>query len=172
MLEEIKTPLCMNAADITLQEYTLRAINDFEYRITNIYNFANKLYFENQDIPEEDIKLAENIKSTLYSTDMYKVFYSFGDLIKKAGLFDINKYKINNKNINFIQSITNTRDLIKAMVLPCEIQSQDDGKLHQVKQIKEIPAWEGLFGGGEFPFMRIYVFRLGNTEYFAYDITR
>ena len=38
--------------------------------------------------------------------------------------------------------------------------------------IIDIPKWEELFGVGEFPYMSIFVFRLGNTEYFAYDIHR
>ena len=41
-----------------------------------------------------------------------------------------------------------------------------------IRMIKNIPEWKNLFGKGEFPFMTVYAFRLGNTEYFAYEIHR
>ena len=41
-----------------------------------------------------------------------------------------------------------------------------------IRMLKDIPNWEELFGKGEFPYMTICVFRLGNTEYFTYEIHR
>jgi hypothetical protein len=38
--------------------------------------------------------------------------------------------------------------------------------------MNEIKNWEELFEKGEFPYIHILAFRLGNTEYFTYFIIK
>ena len=38
--------------------------------------------------------------------------------------------------------------------------------------MKYIPNWEDLFGKGEFPYIHIVLFRLGNNEYYGAEFTR
>lgn len=152
---EINTPKIMRADQITLGEFEDIAINDFDMCVTNL--FCNK---------------KDYIQNSLYNTSFYKVFE-----MEKCKL----GFKLNPKNINFEKIITDTRELLgkyKTVHIDgtCShtIKGQNEKQEEKSEPIcvNEIKNWEDLFGKGEFPCLIIRVFRLGNTEYFTYSITR
>ena len=177
MIEKINTPLYTNASEITLDEFIKHAQGDFENRLCNIYNFADERFFKGHNVELSEIEKAKSIKQSLYSLDTYRIFNDFGAILDKESIVPCHKFSINTKNINFTHLITNLREIYSSdypMIRRYDNaqNEQDKQDLGLVKTIKEIPNWENLFGSGEFPFMKIYVFRLGNTEYFAYGIVR
>ncbi len=152
---EINTPKIMRADQITLGEFEELAINNFDMHVTN-------LFYDKKDY----------VQSSLYNTSLYKVF-----VMEKCKL----RFKLNPKNINFERIITDTRELLKRY----KTVHVDDACLHVIKCLNEkqeeksnpicmneIKNWEELFGKGEFPYLHILAFRLGNTEYFTYSITK
>lgn len=175
MIQKINTPLYMNASEITLDEFIRHAQGDFERRLCNIYNFADERFFKGHNVELSEIERAKNIKQSLYSLDTYRIFHDFGAILDKESFVPCHKFDINTKNINFTHLITNLKEIYRSdypMIRHYDNAQNEKDNEHLIKTIKEIPNWENLFGSGEFPFMKIYVFRLGNTEYFAYDIVR
>ena len=80
------------------------------------------------------------------------------------------QFHINPKNINFETLLTDVKDRFEhRIILRSQCESPVDDR---IIEIKDIPNWKELFGAGEFPFFNIYAFRLGNTEYYTYTITR
>lgn len=145
---EIKTPLLRQADQYTIGEYEQAALADFAMHVMNLYSNHHK---------EQN--------SELYSIGLYKVFEY--EKSKKT-------LYINPKNINYTSTITDVRERLSQQVFPakvdcCEGENGNKGILCSVTQI---PEWESLFGKGEFPFIVVRVFRIGNTEYFCYSITR
>lgn len=152
---EINTSKIMRADQITLGEFEDMAINDFDMHVTN-------LFYDKKDY----------VQSSLYNTSLYKVF-----VMEECKL----RFKLNPKNINFEKIIIDTRELLKRYKTvhvdgACLRVIKDQNKRQQEKSnptcINEIKNWEELFGKGEFPYLIIRAFRLGNTEYFTYSITK
>ena len=83
--------------------------------------------------------------------------------------FPVYRFRVNPKNINFETTLTNLREEFENELMVDEVCQSTEPP---IRMIKDIPEWKNLFGKGEFPFMTVYAFRLGNTEYFAYEIHR
>lgn len=157
-LTKIRTTMYQDASTTTLQEFIDHAISEFESRIVTLYNMS-KL---------ED-NYCEDIKKILYTTRFYDLFKNANAWLR---IFQLPTYlfKVNPKNINFEMMVTDVKEKLEYSIMPCETEQQNPKEL--TRFLKEIPEWQNLFGKGEFPFISIYVFRLGNTEYFAYEIHR
>lgn len=172
--KNITTMMYRSANETDFVTFANQAILNFRNRVVNIYNFIDSNIAKKT---KEGIDNSEYIKKTLYSTDFYKVFDKAGTLIyhhdpEMANLFfPTFDFKINSKNINF-ETTLNLREKIIILNKPNLDESIGNIIGDQIFCIKDIPNWQDLFGKGEFPYMTIYVFRLGNTEYFAYDIHR
>lgn len=170
----ISTTLYKNANEISYESFVDEAIINFTNRVLYIYNLANK---KTNNIDEAN-RRDEVKKKLFYTTDFYKVFqkaqYYFKTDYPSSLAFPEYDFKVNPKNINFETIITNVKDLIEYSHFSKNVEiiqgGEEDSK--EIFDIKDIPQWKGLFGGGEFPFFTIYAFRLGNTEYFAYTIHR
>lgn len=147
---EIKTPLLRQADQYTIGEYEELAIANFAMHVMNLYSNHHK-----------------EKNSELYSIGLYKVFEY--EKSKKT-------LYINPKNINYTSTITDVRERLSQQVFPAKMDCEYgnvDGKPYEVlNSVADIPNWEDLFGKGEFPFIVIRVFRIGNTEYFCYSISR
>lgn len=146
---EIKTPLLRQADQYTIGEYEQAAIADFAMHVMNLYS---------------ELK---DKKSDMYSVGFYK---TFEHKVRQKTLY------INPKNINYTSAITDVREQLSQQVFPAKIDCKYgnvNGKPYEVlNSVADIPNWEDLFGKGQFPYLLIRAFRLGNTEYFCYYITR
>lgn len=159
-LKQITTTFYQDASTTTLNEFIEHAMKDIEDRITTLYQLANKT-----DVSDDNKRemLCKELKNELYSTKFYYSFFRKG--IK---FLPVNHFRINPKNINFEMTITDLKEKFDdTHICPEEVCKSSQPSL---RYIKDIPNWQDLFGKGEFPYMSIFVFRLGNTEYFAYDI--
>ena len=145
---EIKTPLLRQADQYTIGEYEELAIADFAMHVMNLYSNHSK-----------------EANSELYSIGLYKTFEY--EKCKKT-------LYINPKNINYTSSITDVRERLSQQIFPAKVDccEGETGNREILCSVTQIPEWESLFGKGEFPFIVIRVFRIGNTEYFCYSITR
>ena len=149
---KINTPLIIRADQTTLGEFEQQAISNFA---SHVYN----LWWDQTEGNNKE-------ENTIYSIGFYKTFYD-----KTAK----NKFEINPKNINFEMLIT---DLLKKLQEHDSLLDlahkgmQGNPPEVMIKSNKDIKNYEKLFGAGEFPFLVIRAFRLGNTEYFCYTITR
>lgn len=168
----ITTTLYKKAASTDFDSFKFRAIMNFTNRIINLYNFAYS--------PDDGKYTAAKafIKKVMYTPDFTKAFVEAGRLIiydnesRSRLAYPIYTFNVNNKNINF----STVLDDIEAY-LQGEYQThlKDASKVTpsftgEVFSIHEIPNWQDLFGKGLFPAFKIYTFRLGNTEYYAYSI--
>lgn len=99
------------------------------------------------------------------------------DDFEKRVLKIINYYKIQ-KDISkcsdialedFETSITNIEDYLPKTSLD-KVKDTEKPKCYIC--LKDIDNWKELFGKDSFPVIEIKVFRLGNTEYFSYNIHR
>lgn len=148
---EIKTPLLCQADQYTIGEYEELAIADFAMHVMNLYSNHYK-----------------DKNSELYSIGLYKVFEY--EKSKKT-------LYINPKNINYTSTITDVRERLSQQFFPakvdcCEVETRKGKTSERLFSVTQIPDWESLFGKGEFPIIVIRVFRIGNTEYFCYSISR
>lgn len=143
---EIKTPLLRQADQYTIGEYEELAIADFAMHVMNLYSNHHK-----------------EKNSELYSIGLYKVFEH--ETSKKT-------LYINPKNINYTSTITDVRERLSQQIFPAKVDFCEGKTGERLFSVTQIPEWENLFGKGEFPFIVIRVFRIGNTEYFCYEITR
>lgn len=163
-LIEIRTPLYRDAGTITLSMFMRDALMDFEARIVTLFNSANT----------PDGKCVD-IKEALYTVRFHDMFTNAGYWLRlrKTPTY---RFKINPKNINFKTTISNLQQEFKEAVISggvnLDVQMANNPTEQHIKSLQEIPDWENLFGKGEFPYLNIYVFRLGNTEYFCYSIAR
>ena len=144
---EIKTPLLRQADQYTILEYEELAIADFAMHVMNLYS---------------ELK---NENSNMYSVGFYK---TFEDEVCKKTLY------INPKNINYTATITDTRTQLSQLAIAFKADCGLPNELLKegYNYFQDIPNWEELFGKGEFPHLVIRVFRIGNTEYFCYSISR
>lgn len=177
-MSQIITPLYWNASEITIGEFRERALRDFESRVITLYNKVQ--YYKEEGnkldghIPQERLEkyreACELTSKSLYSTAFYDTFKFAGNYFNDLFTFPIYNFNINPKNINFYTYVLDARDYFDHCVYYSdEICCNPKPK---IIVLKDIPNWQDLFGKGEFPNMTIYVFRLGNTEYFAYTIHR
>lgn len=145
---EIKTPLLRQADQYTIGEYEQAALANFAMHVINLYS---------------ELK---DKKTVLYSVGLYKQF----EYEKCETMY------INPKNINYTSTITDVKKQLSQQVFPakldCEYGSVEGKPYEVLNSVADIPNWEDLFGKGEFPYLVIRVFRIGNTEYFCYSITR
>lgn len=175
-LTKIQTTMYQDASTTTLNDFINHSIQNFDVRTTLCYQIAqaDKVCSEFKDSNEEAkfLSARTNIKNNLYSTKFYDSWLFDTNNVCTNGLkLRTYNFYINPKNINFIHNINDFKDRIKncfeteRSITRC--QNPDT-----LINIIDIPNWQDLFGIGEFPYMTIYVFRLGNTEYFAYTIGR
>ena len=179
-LKQIQTPMYQDASTTTLNEFIHHAKMQFEQRVTSLYEMATvapspniKWNSENEKL--EHSALVKKISESLYTTTFYDIFWYAGKRTNMELKFPVYHFRVNPKNINFETTLTDLREYFNNQVYAW-LDHREDGSAQgtekDTKVLKNIPDWEKLFGTGEFPFMSIYVFRLGNTEYFAYDIHR
>ena len=174
-MSQIITPLYWNASEITIGEFRERALRDFESRVITLYNkaeqFKEGIKFDSDVTPEYMDKYnrgCELTSKSLYSTAFYDTFKFAGNYFNDLFTFPIYNFNINPKNINFYTYVLDVKDHFdRCAYYPQEVCCNPKPK---IVILKDIPNWKDLFGKGEFPNMTIYVFRLGNTEYFAYTI--
>lgn len=170
-MSQIITPLYWNASEITIGEFRERALRDFESRVITLYDIANQDSHDKFSSEEDERNFnhgCELVSKSLYSTAFYDTFKFAGNYFNDLFTFPIYNFNINPKNINFYTYVLDVKDHFNRCVYyPDEICCNP--KPHIVV-LKDIPNWQDLFGKGEFPNMTIYVFRLGNTEYFSYTI--
>lgn len=170
-MSQIITPLYWNASEITIGEFRERALRDFESRVITLYNIANQDRcdkFASEEDERHFNRGCELVSKSLYSTAFYDTFKFAGNYFNDLFTFPIYNFNINPKNINFYTYVLDVKDHFNRCVYyPDEICCNP--KPHIVV-LKDIPNWQDLFGKGEFPNITIYVFRLGNTEYFSYTI--
>ncbi len=178
MEKTILTTFYTNASEYDFDSFVHRAEQNFENRVVNIYNFAHEKLSEN--ISSEHAGAIKFIKDSMYKTDFYKVFFEAGRIIPSydngfpATLsYPTYGFRVNTKNINFETTIHNVADRFNWGQVMRNVDPSSPWENPQLpSQLKEIPNWRDLFGKGEFPYFNIYAFRLGNTEYFAYEITK
>lgn len=162
-LVEIKTPMYMDASKVTLDEFIKLAKRQIEERIITLYSIAHKEIEDECNTEQQKV-----LKKSLYTTAFYDIFKYYGKMSNKEKMFPIYKFKVNPKNINFETCLTDLKEWYEEMTITPEVSCNPKS----LRFIKDIPEWKNLFGKGEFPYMTIYAFRLGNTEYFAYEIHR
>lgn len=182
-----------DASTTTLDEFTKHAIYTFNLRTTVCYQVTSKVYertindtstksqfsldlgdlkFKNEQDKVRYIGAVTNIKNCLYSTKFYDSWLFDAKTLGTAGLmFPIYNFNINPKNINFIQRIPDLKDRVECYCEMSRLEEKCENP-HHLQDIIDIPKWDELFGKNVFPCMTIYVFRLGNTEYFTYNIGR
>lgn len=172
-MSQIITPLYWNASDITIGEFREKAIRDFESRVITLYNIANQDRHDKfaSEADERNFNHGrELVSASLYSTAFYDTFQFAGNYFNNLFTFPIYNFNINPKNINFYTHVLDVKDYFdRCVYYPDEVCCNPKPK---IIILKDIPNWKDLFGKGEFPNITIYVFRLGNTEYFAYTIHR
>ena len=176
-MSQIITPLYWNASEITIGEFRERALRDFESRVITLYNNVEEAKNGIKlpcDVTKEQVeklnKGCELLSKSIYSTAFYDTFKFAGNYFNDLFTFPIYNFNINPKNINFYTYVLDVKEYFdKCFYYPHEVCCNPKPK---IIVLKDIPNWQDLFGKGEFPHMTIYVFRLGNTEYFAYTINR
>lgn len=171
-LTTITTPMYQDASTTTLDEFINHAKRQFSERVIALYEMANcdrETDFADKNQQLEYEALQKKIKESLYSTEFYEMFWYAGKRTANELKFPVYHFRVNPKNINFETTLTSLREEFRDELGVDEICMNPKPP---IRMIKNIPDWEKLFGTGEFPFMTIFVFRLGNTEYFAYDIHR
>lgn len=173
-LKQIQTPMYQDASETTLNEFIEHAKRQFSERVIALYEMATiapspniKWNSENEKL--EHSALVKKISESLYTTAFYDIFWYAGRRMNMSLKFPVYHFRVNPKNINFETTLTNLREEFENELMVDEVCQNPEPP---IRMIKNIPDWEKLFGTGEFPFMSIWVFRLGNTEYFAYDIHR
>ena len=176
-MSQIITTLYWSASEITLGDFKERALRDFESRVITLYNkaeqFKEGIKFDSDVTPEYLDKYnrgCELTSKSLYSTAFYDTFKFAGNYFNDLFTFPIYNFNINPKNINFYTYVLDVKDHFdRCTYYPQEVCCNPKPK---IVILKDIPNWKDLFGKGEFPNITIYVFRLGNTEYYAYTIGR
>lgn len=173
-LKKISTPFYMDASTTTLNEFIMHAKCDFESRVICLYEMSQQCdaKFTDDVTPERMHRYEEffsQLKKNIYTTGFYTLFDNVGVDLKETRKFPIYHFHINPKNINFETTITNLREEFSEALMVDEVCVSQNP---HIRMLKDIPNWEELFGKGEFPYMTICVFRLGNTEYFTYEIHR
>lgn len=156
----IKTPLVISANEITFERFRDLVYNSFETRVSVLYDYIIKNKKEYSNNP-------------LYTLSFFQIFNDE----KIKNLKPCMKFKINEDNIVFETTIY-PREVFedKEEIRKKEEGLKTDNSVYPVacdcNDITKIKNWQSLFGCGEFPFIVIRVFRLGNMEYYSYSITR
>lgn len=178
-LIDIDTPFYMDASVTSLDHFKQMAIDDFELRTLKILRDVDNAKanttasLNKKDAPKaylttEALKQVEPLVGTV---GFYDVVKNYGFISKQPLRFPLNRFCVSPKNISFTTLITDLRyQLSERSTIPT--QPKTTGLASDARTLNEVANWQGLFGGGEFPFMKIWVFRLGNTEYYAYTIHR
>lgn len=173
-IRQITTTLYVNANEQSFDSFVEKALLDFENRILNLFNYAK----ENINSANPQYKgAAQFIKESAYTPDFYQVFQEARTFIKtdedrfpaKLG-YPTYIFAINTKNINFETTLVDIPERLAWWCATANVDTDSTFNTQDISDIRDIPNWKDLFGKGEFPFFHIYTFRLGNTEYFAYEI--
>lgn len=180
----IVTPAYLPAEEYTLDEAIDFFIRELDRRVYSLYNVLQELTEARQDrkeVTQELTDAAHFIGKNIYGTEFYKVVDS-ADYFCKASLtksiFHNYRFSINPKSINFESCITDVKDryLNNCGTFDNEVECAHgpipENKSKKVWTMKYIPEWQNLFGKGEFPFIHIVLFRLGNNEYYGAEYTR
>ena len=171
-LKQIQTPVYQDASTTTLDEFINHAKRQFSERVIALYKIAKDTNVRDFATKEDQLEyeaVKKAIDKSLYSIDFYNQFWYAGQNMNIWLKFPVYHFKVNPKNINFETTLTNLREEFENELMVDEVCQSTEPP---IRMIKDIPEWKNLFGKGEFPFMTVYVFRLGNTEYFAYEIHR
>lgn len=168
----ITTTLYQKAATTDFDSFRFEAMINFTNRIIGLYNFA----YSPDDGKYTTTKAF--IKKVMYTSDFMKAFVEAGRLIiygnelRSRLAYPIYTFNVNNKNINFSTVLDDVESYLKEeyykhVHVDTRITPSFTG---EVFSLQDIPNWQDLFGKGQFPVFKIYTFRLGNTEYYAYSI--
>lgn len=178
----IVTPAYLPAEEYTLDEAINFFIRELDRRVYSVYNVVlevEEAHLNGMEVTVDLAKHAEFIKKNMYSTGFYKAIDSAAYLCKTSDnrpLFNNYRFSINPKSINFESCISDVKEryLFRNMLAlqECEHGPIPENKSKKVWTMRYIPNWEDLFGKGEFPYINIVLFRLGNNEYYGAEFTR
>lgn len=178
----IVTPAYLPAEEYTLDEAVDFFIRELDRRVYTAYNVIQEVeeaHSNRMEVTVDLAKHAEFIKKNMYSVGFYKVIDSAAYLCKTSDgrpLFHNYRFSINPKSINFESCISDIKERYLRYDTPsleeCEHGPIPENKSKKVWTMKYIPNWQDLFGRGEFPFIHIVLFRLGNNEYYGAEYTR
>lgn len=171
-LHKIQTPAYWNAGSYTLNQIGPAVKQNFEARIITLYNLSQDKGFiepvieKQKDLYEKGIQY---LKKAIYTKNFYTAFYDFGvKFCFNKNVFPMFNFNVSPKNITFTTEIS-AMELISHFD---NMSTTPKTSLDHPIILKDIPNYQDLFGKGDFPNIVLYTFRLGNTEYFAYTITR
>ena len=178
----IVTPAYLPAEEYTLDDAIDFFIRELDRRVYSAYNVIQEVeeaHLNRMEVTVDLAKQAEFIKKNMYSVGFYKVIDSAAYLCKTSDnrpLFHNYRFSINPKSINFESCISDIKERYLCHDTPvveeCEHGPIPENKSKKVWTMKYIPNWEDLFGKGEFPYIHIVLFRLGNNEYYGAEFTR
>ena len=178
----IVTPAYLPAEEYTLDDAIDFFIRELDRRVYSAYNVIQEVeeaHLNRMEVTVDLAKQAEFIKKNMYSVGFYKVVDSTAYLCKTSDnrpLFHNYRFSINPKSINFESCISDVKERYlchdKPSLEECEHGPIPVNKSTKVWTMKYIPNWEDLFGKGEFPYIHIVLFRLGNNEYYGAEFTR
>lgn len=180
----IVTPAYLPAEEYTLDEAIDFFIRELDRRVYSVYNVIQEVeeaHLNRMEVTIDHAKNAEFIKKNMYSVGFYKAIDSAAYLCKTSDnrpLFHNYRFSINPKSINFESCISDIKERYLRHDTPSLEDNEhsgyicEDNKSTKVWTMKYIPNWEDLFGKGEFPYINIVLFRLGNNEYYGAEFTR
>ena len=178
----IVTPAYLPAEEYTLDDAIDFFIRELDKRVYSVYNKLQEVeeaHLNRMEVDSDSAKFAEFIKKNMYTLGFYKVIDSANYTCKTSDnrpLFHNYRFSINPKSINFESCITDIKERYLYHDTPsveeCEHGPIPENKSKKVWTMKYIANWEDLFGKGEFPFIHIVLFRLGNNEYYGAEFTR
>ena len=178
----IVTPAYLSAEEYTLDEAVDFFIRELDRRVYTVYNVIQEVeeaHLNRMEVTQEQAETAEFIKRNMYSIAFYKAIDSAAYTCKTSDgrpLFHNYRFSINSKSINFESCVSDVKERYLRHDTPsleeCEQGQIPENKSKKVWTMKYIPNWEDLFGRGEFPYIHIVLFRLGNNEYYGAEFTR
>lgn len=177
----IVTPKYLPAEEYTLDQAIDSFIAELDKRVYTLYNIVQDVeeaHRNHKEVDTETYKVYDFIKNSMYKLDFYKTVDAVPYLLKDKGtVFHNYRFSINPKSVNFDFCAT---DIKERYIMHCgepectcsATQVEECDKTKKVWTMKYIPNWEDLFGKGEFPYINIVLFRLGNNEYYGAEFTR
>ena len=178
----IVTPMYLPAEEYTLDQAIDAFIRELDRRVYSLYNVVQEVEEASQyekEVTKELYDASEFIKKSMYSLEFEKAVDSAAYLCKSSdnkSIFHNYRFSINPRSINFETCISDVKERYLYHTEP-EVccgkgNAEHTNKSTKVWTMKYIPNWEDLFGKGEFPYINIVLFRLGNNEYYGAEFTR
>ena len=178
----IVTPAYLPAEEYTLDEAVDFFIRELDRRVYTVYNMIQEVeeaHLNRMEVTDEKAKTVEFIKENIYTLGFYKIIDSAAYTCKTSDgipLFHNYRFSINPRSINFETCIADIKERYLRHDVP-SLEKRNHGSIPENKSkkvwtMKYIPDWENLFGKGEFPYIHIVLFRLGNNEYYGAEYTR